>query len=199
MLDRFFEIANPRVRATTIREIGRVFEATVPEGDDNGLFERVMKLWDRRFANVEEKLDSPGQPRGEFEDELGQFLGWLKCDCFPFPWRYDRVTKVIRRLEATPGSYFVVETLEHLTQSGQHVDEAVKILHALIGKASQEFRWAYREEYLKLLLQRGFRSTNQETRNLSEAIQEVLLRDGHFQFLEIDPDGTQVADPKPPL
>jgi hypothetical protein len=185
-LDQFFEIAKAESRATTIGQIARIFEKSPPIKESADLYERVMNLWDRRFANIEKAIDSGTHSPTEFHGELSEFIDWLECECFPFAWRFDRTMKAINRLEKGPTAYSLVETLENLTSSGQRIDEAIRILHALTAKASNEMRWSYREKHLKPVLERGLGSPNRNTRRLTEETQEMLLRQGFFEYLDLE-------------
>jgi hypothetical protein len=195
ILDRFFEIAKPASRGMTIGEIGRLFESAHREPKHAALFERVIKLWDRRFSHIEKLIDSRQEPATDFQAELSAFTDWMACECFPFDWRYDRVLRAIDRLEKSPQVYSLIETLDRITGSGEHLHEAMTILHAVTSKAGDEVRWAYREERLKPFLRRGLASANADTKKLAEEIQETLLRHGCFEYLDIE-EKNPAVDPQ---
>lgn len=96
--------------------------------------------------------------------------------------------KAIRHIEKAPRAYSLIETLEKFTSDGERIDEAMVILHALVVKTSDEFRWCYNERHLKPLLKRGLGSNNPITRRNAENIQEALLRQGFFEYLDFGAD-----------
>ena len=124
------------------------------------------------------------QQAADFAAELGEFIDWLACECFPFEWRYDRVAKALDLLEMNPRAYPLIETLDQL--SGEHLPEVMNILQTLISKSGDEIRWSYREERMKPLLRRGLTSTETTVRKVTAEIQETLLRHGCFEYLHLD-------------
>jgi hypothetical protein len=195
ILDRFFKVAAPGSRGMTVGEIGRIFESANREPQNDALFERVTKLWDRRLSYIEQLINSRLQPATDFQDELSAFTDWMACECFRFDWRYDRTMRAINRLEKSPQVYSLIETLDRISGSGEHLHEAMMILFAVIGKAGDELRWAYREERLKPVLRRGLSSTHAETKKLAEEIQESLLRHGCFEYLDLE-ENNPAVDPQ---
>jgi hypothetical protein len=103
--------------------------------------------------------------------------------------------RAIDRLEKSPQVYSLIETLDRITGSGEHLHEAMTILHAVTSKAGDEVRWAYREERLKPFLRRGLASANADTKKLAEEIQETLLRHGCFEYLDIE-EKNPAVDPQ---
>jgi hypothetical protein len=186
ILDKFFDIARAEVRAMTIGQIGRIFENSPAIDEHNEIYNRVMQLWDRRFLHIETAIDSESHSAADFQQELAQFIDWLACECFPFGWRVDRVIRSIRRLEKGPSGYNLIETLDKFTSDGQRTDESIMILRELLAKTSDELRWSYHSEHLKPLLKRGLDSKSQETRRLAEEAQEMLLRQGFFEYLDLE-------------
>lgn len=184
-LAHFFEIASPQSRSATITQIGRIFEKSLPDEEHVELHPRVMKLWDRRFSQIEAALDLKPDSIGGFRDEVGAFLGWLRCECFPLGWRYECVQRALGRLDKVPSVYLFIETLENLSSSNESLEVAIRVLHALMGKASDELRWSYRDDKVKAILKRGFASADPSISQLTLEIQESLLRQGFLTYLEI--------------
>jgi hypothetical protein len=183
VIDRFFEIASPPTRATTVGQIGSIFETPQLPEKNKALYARVMLLWDRRFTAIERAIDF-GLRAPEFDPELTEFIDWIVCEAFPFNWRFDRVMKAITRLERAPRAFSLIEKLEKLTSTGKRVRPVVRLLHALASKGWEELRWSFRDKHVKPILERGF-SAGGQTRALTLELQELLLRRGFFEYLEV--------------
>jgi hypothetical protein len=184
-LDRFFAIATPAIRAATIRQIAKIFESSPAIESNHAMHQKVMHLWERRFANIVNAIEADTSPAGVFNDELGTFIDWFECECFPFTWRVDQVMRAIKYLEEAPNAYSLIEALDKCTAAGERLDDAVRILHALVPKVSDEFRWSYSDNHLKPLLEKGLVSHNPVTHRLTREIQESLLNWGLFTYLDM--------------
>jgi hypothetical protein len=185
ILDRFFKIAKPQVRANTIGQIARIFlQSGSPEQIE--LYERTMNLWDRRFSTIEAAIDA-GRSTSEFNEELSEFMRWLDCECFNLDWRFDRTLKAVGRMDKAPRNYTLIETLNRLALTPELLHKTLLILHSAILKRTDETMWAYREEKLKPLLEKGLGARNPETVQLAEDVQEKLLREGLLDYLDLAP------------
>jgi hypothetical protein len=187
ILDRFFEVANPQVRANTIGEIARIFAHSQRITEREELYRRTMNLWDRRFSRIEAAIDAGRSSPSEFYEELSEFMRWLDCEAFHLDWRFDRILKAIGRMDKPPRSYTLIETLNRLVSTPETLDKAIVILHAAISKRTDEVMWSYREENLKPLLEKGLAARDPETVRLTEETQEKLLREGFLEYLDVQP------------
>jgi hypothetical protein len=187
IIDRFFEAAQPQVRASTIGQIARIFAQPQRAGEQEELYRRTMNLWDRRFSHIEAAIDTSRSNAGDFYEELSEFMKWLDCESFNLDWRFDRTLKAIQRMDKPPRSYTLIESLNRLASTPETLDKAIVIMHTAISKRTDEIMWAYREEKLKPLLEKGLGSRNATTVRLTEETQERLLREGFLEYLDIQP------------
>ncbi len=185
IIDRFFEVAQPQVRASTIGQIARIFAQSQRPTEHEQLYRRTMNLWDRRFSHIEAAIDASRSNASEFYEELSEFMKWLDCESFNLDWRFDRTLKVIRRMDKPPRSYTLIESLNRLASTPETLDNTIAILHAAISKRTDEIMWAYGEEKLKPLLEKGLAARNPETVRMTEETQEGLLREGFLEYLDI--------------
>jgi hypothetical protein len=185
ILDHFFEVAKPQVRANTIGEIARIFTQSGPVAEHAELYRRTLNLWDRRFSQIEAMIEAEGSSASGFYEELSEFMRWLDCECFALDWRFDRILKAIRRMDRAPRSYTLMETLDRLAATPELLHRTIVILHAVISKRTDEMMWGYREEKLKPLLEKGLGASDRETVRLTEEVQERLLRDGFLEYVDI--------------
>jgi hypothetical protein len=193
ILDRFFEVAKPQVRANTIGQIARIFMPSEPTRENPELYRRTMNLWDRRFSQIETAIDDRRRSPSEFYEELTAFVTWLDCESFDLDWRFDRTLKAIRRLDKPPRSYTLIETLNRLASNPELLDKTIIILHAAISKRTDEIIWGYRDEKLKPLLEKGLASRNADTVRLTEETQEQLLREGFLEYLNITGERNSIS------
>jgi len=179
-LDRFFELAPAETRAGLIRSIARIFEKV----SDHALKveSRVRHIWERRFAAIIQAGSTGGE---QFDEEIAAFLGWLKCECFPFQWRHERALKAIELLPKSPRSHFLIDAVEEIAEDKTRLCESLQILRALLKKPSDELRWAIQAKKLKPMVSTGLQSDDAETKNVAEEVQDLLLQLGFFEFLEL--------------
>jgi hypothetical protein len=126
------------------------------------------------------------RPAEDVHEELSAFITWLECECHPFEWRSKRVLQAIKLLEKPPQAAFTMKTLEALSSAPERLGACTEILEALLSKEPQIVSWAYREKHLKPILNRGLQSGDQVIEERVRRIQEILLRQGLFEYLELD-------------
>ena len=86
-----------------------------------------MKLWDRRFAQIESALFSDPAITDNFRRELEEFADWIECECFPFEWRTDdRVIKAVSRLTKAPRAYSILEALETYSALDERLEQSIR-------------------------------------------------------------------------
>lgn len=188
ILDRYFATAKPSHRGNFIRHIARVFAKSPDTDDFRPLHKMVCRLWDRRFTHIEQDLAAKRIEPADVHSELSAFIDWLGCEGLPFEWRHAKVLSAINLLEKAPGAGFTIETLERISAKPERLCASLEILIALMSKDSQELRWTYQTKYLKPIMLRGISSENLETKKLAEAAQELLLRQGQFEYLDLTPE-----------
>jgi hypothetical protein len=188
ILDRYFATAKPSHRGNFIRHIARVFAESPDTEDLRPLHKMVCELWDRRFGRIEQELAAKSIDPSDVHSELSAFIDWLGIEGLPFVWRHDRILCSIKHLEKAPGAGFTIETLEKIASKPERLRASLEILNALMSKDAQELRWTYQTKYLKPIMLRGISSGNAETRKLAEEAQELLLRQGQFEYLDLTPE-----------
>src|SRR5439155_7084441 len=134
ILDRFFEVAKPQIRVSTIGQIARIFSQSQAIPEHAELYRRTMNLWDRRFSRIEDAIDAGRNNASDFYEELSEFMRWFDCECFPLDWRFDRTLKAIGRMDRPPRSYTLIETLNRLASTPELLGKTIVILHTAISK-----------------------------------------------------------------
>lgn len=185
ILDRYFTTAKPSHRGNFIRHIARVFAVSPDTEDLRPLHKMVCELWDRRFGRIEEELAAKRIAPSDVHSELSAFIDWLGIEGLPFTWRQDRVLRAIKHLDKAPRAGFTIKTLEKISSNPERLHASLVILNALMSKDSQELRWTYQTKHLKPIMLRGFGSEKAETKKLAEGAQELLLRQGQFEYLDL--------------
>jgi hypothetical protein len=180
-LDRFFEVAKPSSRSRALVEIGRLFTPVPFDHEQKELFDRARMIWERRVGQIQSKQDL-----SDFHDELASFAEWFGADCFPFEWRYQHFTQVLKLLPETPKMFRFMETLKKVTLEQSHLAEGLQILSQVVDRATfPEFGWDYREDELKVILKAGIHAPDPETRLVAEEVRELLLRQRCFEYLDL--------------
>ncbi len=188
ILDRYFATAKPSHRGNFIRHIARVFAESPDVEDLRPLHKMVCELWDRRFGRIEQELAAKSIHPSDVHSELSAFIDWLGIVGLPFVWRHDRILRAIKLLQKAPGAGFTIKTLEKISSKPEQLNASLEILIALMSKDSQELRWTYQTKYLKPIILRGISSENAETMKFAEEAQELLLRQGQFEYLDLTPE-----------
>jgi hypothetical protein len=183
-LDRFFAVAPKDVRANLIGRIGSIFQKITNDPTNQVLIPRVMRLWDRRYAQLCQILDVTNQI-SEYEGELSKFTDWLRCECFPFDWRFTNVSKAIDRLTRSPRSFELVKALSLFAERPERVAPALQLLVSLLSKPQNDFGWSIRQKEIGPLLARGLASQDVAVKDLAELARDLLLKQGRFEFLEV--------------
>jgi hypothetical protein len=186
VLDRYFQIAKPSQRSRAIRDIGRIFSKAKPAEDHESLFKLVRDLWDRRFSMIEQLRSKGTYKADDVHEELSAFIDWLGCECHPFEWRHDRVISALQILDRAPQAAFTIRTLNSLSQDPRTLGPSIEILETLIAKESGIVSWTYRDDEMKPILARGLASPDQGIQDSARRVQEILLRHGLFEYLELE-------------
>lgn len=185
IMDRYFITARPSQRAKVIREIVNIFEKKSDDPKMGELYDLVRRLWERRFAQIVSQIDSHKIERSEVETELSAFINWLDCECFPIEWRSLYVLKAIKLLSKSPHLGNTIKTLERFSSDPTRLHLAMEILDALLSKEFKEAIWSIREDRIRKILQEAFSSDSPSTVKLAEGVQEILLRSGLFEYLDL--------------
>jgi hypothetical protein len=182
VLDRFFTLAPKKTRARLISTIASIFQKENEHTPK--LAPRVMRIWERRFAAISKALTT-GVPVEEYDEELAECTDWLRCECFPFPWRFDQAMKAIALLPQAPRSHYLLESIIELGKRPERLNSALQILSALLAKPSDELRWSIEPKKMAPILSLGLASTAANTRVWAEEARDRLLKLGFFDLLEV--------------
>jgi hypothetical protein len=106
-------------------------------------------------------------------------------DFNPWEWSGQNVLKAISLLTKTPHLGNTIKTLERFSADPARLHLAMEILDALLSKELKEAIWSFREDRIRIILQQAFTSGSAVTIKIAEKIQEILLRQGLFEYLEI--------------
>ena len=136
-LDQFFELAHKETRAYLINRIAWIFEKSPMTNEGEEIFQKVMRLWERRFGQIDKNLQADETSLNEYEGELGQFLDWLSCECFPLEWRSIYVMKAINYLKKMPDVFRLLETIYKWDASNP---ERLGLALQILKKQSQSAR-----------------------------------------------------------
>jgi hypothetical protein len=188
-LDRFFATAPTETRAIVVAEIARIFDgAQVKEGFENEeRLLRVQRLWDRRYSQITEILRKNEGVSADFQGELCNFIEWLRCECFPFEWRFTRAIDAINHLQKAPPVFHILELLYKWNeQFPERLNASLHILERLLSKPSDQLRWSVRADKLAPLLSRGLASEDAAIRLHASECRDSLLKLGLFEFLDLE-------------
>jgi len=189
ILDSYFATANSTQRRSFIGDVARIFEKSPATEEMKNLSRLVCRMWDRHFQKIKRKLDSNDIEPMDVEGELSAFIGWIECECFPFDWRHRRVLAAIGCLKKVSRSGFTIKKLEEISSKPERLSAAMELLDALVSKESENLCWSYQKETVRPILQRGFASADENTRQLAGRVQERLLEHGLFEYLNIPTAG----------
>ena len=188
-LDRFFATARSETRAQVINQIGMIFEKaekTANPIESEKIFQRVMRIWERRYHQIIERVKAGKESRDDIEAELGQFLGWLDCESFPFEWRFAHAMEAFTFLRKVPDVFQLVKMLHDWNEKRpERLKQSLQILSAMLSRPNDQLRWHLRAEQISPMLIRGLNSEVEEIRNLAGECRDLLLKMGLFEFLEI--------------
>jgi AcrR family transcriptional regulator len=184
-IERYFEVADHNQRAKTISDISRIFSDENPREDHSSLYHRVTELWEERFSMINGKLKTKGYSAEDVREELSAFVRWLGCECFPFEWRLKYVLQAIHLLDQAPHAAYSMRTLEEFSSNPERLNACLQVLEALLTREREIVSWTYSEIEMKPILSRGIHSQEDSTRDRAKRIQELLLRNGLFSYLDL--------------
>jgi hypothetical protein len=183
ILDWFFAVASKETRAGLISVIGSIFEKETEFS--NKVSPRAMRIWERRYTTIVEQLSVAPEKIEYYERELGEFLDWLHCECFPFDWRVGYVINAINQLRKSPEAFQLLETISTYSNRPDRLRAALRILHALLSIPSDELKWSIRAKEISPLISKGLADDDSSVRQLAEQVRDLLLKLGFFEFLEV--------------
>ena len=188
-LDRFFSIAAASIRATAIGQIAAIWENTSKEPTHKDTISRVMRIWERRYAQIAKQLESRTSPTANYDGELAQFTEWLSCECFPFEWRVANAKSALERLKTAPRAYHLLKVISEFGVQPSRLEASLQLLRMLLSKPGEEFRWSIQFKDLAPVLSLGLKSENADVARLAKKCQDMLLKRGFSDFLNLGNEG----------
>jgi len=180
-LDRFFDVASRSTRAALINQIAWIWEKHTGEPSDEKVIGRVLRIWERRYAQIEKMLKTGNAP-SEYDGELAESIDWLSCECFPFEWRFSYAKLALERLKKAPQSYRLLKAVTEFSALPNRIESMLELFRALLKKPSDELRWSIQFKELAPVISLGLASDNSNTRQLAEECRDLLLKMGFSDF-----------------
>ncbi len=184
-LDKFFFLASASTRASVIEQIGSAFEKATQQDVSTTLRNRVMQVWERRFAQILGFTHGISGSSTDYQEELSAFADWIRCECFPFDWRVRQVISALNLLTSGPRPYRLVRYIGEQGSNPERLLPLLQLLEALVRQMNDEVRWSLQEKEIRPLLERAFESDVPEVRKQAEATLEVMLKQGLLSFLDV--------------
>ena len=184
-LDRFFAIASDTTRAVLINEIGTIWEKPPNGPPDEKVIARVMRIWERRYAQIVKELENRAGSASDHDAELAQSIDWLDCECFPLDWRLAHAKSALERLQKAPQAYRLLKSISALGVVPNRLEGSLELLQMLLSKPGDEVRWSIQFQDLGPVLSSGFASGKPEIRRLAKECQDMLLKRGFSDFLSL--------------
>jgi hypothetical protein len=184
-LDVFFANAAPKTRAAVITQIGSIFERSTNEKPSVELFQRAMRIWERRYEQIALNVDCSDDLVDEYDGELFGFTNWLDSECFSFDWRFEYGKNALNLLKRPPEWYSLLKTISKWAESAEHLKPALDLFHAILTKPSENLRWSVQVKEFGPIISKGLSSEDVDMREIAEQCRDELLRLGLFDFLDI--------------
>jgi hypothetical protein len=188
-LDQFFSLARSETRASVIRQIAWIFEKTEKDqatDESQTIFRRVMHLWEWRYEQIVDLVKKNDSSWERYERELAAFLNWVVCECFAFEWRFYYAMSVIRMLKKAPDIHHLLDKLlEWHDLNPERNKQSLQMLAAMFAHPSDQMRWQIQFKRLAPLLIRGLNSGDEEARLYATQCQDLLLKMGLFEFIDL--------------
>jgi hypothetical protein len=184
VLDRFFDVASRSTRATLISQIAWIWEKHNGEPSDEKVIGKVLRIWERRYAQIEKKLKLD-DVSSEYDGELAESIDWLSCECFPFEWRFNHAKLALKRLKKAPQAYRLMKAITEYSVVPERLESMLDLFKALLKKQSGELRWSIQFKELAPVISLGLASDKSSTKKLAGECKDLLLRMGFSDFLNL--------------
>jgi hypothetical protein len=184
-LDRFFDVASKSARAMLINQIAWIWEKRGDKPQDEKTMRKVLRIWERRWAEIEGKLKGNNAASSEYDSELAESIDWLNCECFPFEWRFAHAKLALQRLKKAPRSYRLLEAIVEFGEQPDRLEAALELFKTLLLRPSDELRWSIQPKKLEAVISLGLASDKPTTKKLAEECKDLLLKMGFSDFLNL--------------
>ena len=184
-LDRFFAVASKSTRATLINQIAWIWEKHGDEPRDEKVMRRVMRIWERRYAQIENKLKISNTSSSEYDGELAESIDWLNCECLPFEWRLTHAKLALERLKKAPQTYRLLKAITAFSVLPGRLEAMLELFRVLLKRPSDELRWSIQFKELAPVISLGLASENPNAKKLAKECKDLLLKMGFSDFLNL--------------
>jgi hypothetical protein len=184
-LDRFFDVASESARAMLINQIAGIWEKHGDEPQDEKTIRKVLRIWERRRAEIEERLKGNNGASSDYDNELAESIDWLNCECFPFEWRFAHAKLALKRLKKVPRAYRLLEAVVEFGKQNDRLEAMLELLKTLLLRPSDELRWSIQPKKLEAVISSGLVSDKPTIKKLAEECKDLLLRMGFSDFLNL--------------
>jgi hypothetical protein len=183
-LDKFFSSASPGTRAALVSQIASIWERHAGEPPDQKVVGRVLRIWERRIAQIEERL-KVDYSSSEFDAELAESIDWLGSEYFPFEWRFSHAKLALKRIKKAPQAYHLLKAITEYSALPERLESMLDLLKALLKKPSDDLQWSIQFKDLGPVILLGFASDKSSTKKLAEECKDLLLKMGFSDFLNL--------------
>jgi hypothetical protein len=143
-----------------------------------------LRIWERRYAQIEKKLKIDDSS-SEYDGELAESIDWLSCECFPFEWRFNHAKSALKRLKKAPQAYRLLKAIAEFSAMPNRLESMLELLRALLKRPSDELRWSIQFKDLAPVISLGLTNDNLITRKIAEECKDLLLKIGFSDFLNL--------------
>jgi len=184
-LDRFFDVASKSARAMLINQIAWIWEKHGDKPQDEKTIRKVLRIWERRWTQIEGKLKGNNGTSSEYDSELAESIDWLNCECFPFEWRFAHAKLALQRLKKAPRSYRLLEAIVEFGKQPDRLEAGLELFKTLLLRPSDELRWSIQPKKLEAIISSGMVSDKPTTKKLAVECKDLLLKMGFSDFLNL--------------
>jgi hypothetical protein len=179
LISRFFKKAPVAIRRHAIDFAGRAVWNTKGEVPKEVL-NRLQHLFDTRLA-VAKKSKSPN----EYEKEFSAFETWVYSRKFDEIWTLHALEEILilTRKRERHGGYILEPLIEY---SERHPLEVLKCVKLLVESNHERLNWYVDPVKLKKILRNASNADDTETKRLVVEIQDILVRQGSFEFRNLE-------------
>ncbi len=184
-LDSFFAVASKTTRATLISQIAWIWEKHGDEPRDEKVVRKVMRIWERRYAQIQKKLKLGTTSSSEYDGELAGSIDWLSCECLPFEWRFTQAKSSLERLKKAPQAYRLLKAITEFSVLPGRLEPMLELFRTLLKRPSDELRWSIQFKELAPIISLGLASDKPTTKKLAKECKDLLLKMGFSDFLNL--------------
>jgi len=184
-MDRFFDVAPTSARSILISQIAQIWEKRGSGQEDEKTIQKVLRIWERRYAEIDKQLSVKNTPADLYDGELTESLDFLNCECFPFEWRFKYSKFALYRVKRVRQAYRLLDTIVQFGSQRDRLEPVLELLKAALSKPSDELRWSIQPKKLETVISLGFASDKPTTSKLAADCKDLLLRMGFSDLLNL--------------